>query len=91
MTPSVTGSFVNEEKPYAVQGPWLQVLLPMELAERMIHELQVLSNPEQVSLKNQKEFQKFKQLKSNLYFSKFIACLTSNVHMERIQSHDHRG
>lgn len=46
--PSVTGAFVSVQNPYAIQGPWLQVLLPDNLAERMASEFQILNNPEQV-------------------------------------------
>lgn len=48
VAPSVTGTLVSKEKPYVVQGPWLQVLLPEDLAERMAQEFQALSTPEQV-------------------------------------------
>ncbi|XP_020281845.1 suppressor of fused homolog isoform X2 [Pseudomyrmex gracilis] len=44
VAPSVTGTFVSKEKPYVVQGPWLQVLLSEELAEKMAEEFQVLSS-----------------------------------------------
>ncbi|XP_066582355.1 suppressor of fused homolog [Prorops nasuta] len=50
VAPSVTGTLVSKEKPYVVQGPWLQVLLPEELSQRMAQEFQVLSNPEEVEL-----------------------------------------
>lgn len=49
VAPSVTGTFVSKEKPYVVQGPWLQVLLPEELAERMAEEFQVLNTPDNVT------------------------------------------
>ncbi|EZA62527.1 Suppressor of fused-like protein [Ooceraea biroi] len=48
VAPSVTGTFVTEEKPYAVRGPWLQVLLSEELAGRMAGEFQVLNTPDKV-------------------------------------------
>lgn len=48
VAPSVTGTLVSREKPYVVQGPWLQVLLPEDLSERMAHEFQILSSPNQV-------------------------------------------
>lgn len=50
--PSVTGSFVSVQNPYAIQGPWLQVLLPDELAEKMASEFQILNHPEQVKKTN---------------------------------------
>ena len=46
----VTGTLVSREKPYAIQGPWLQVFLPDELVQRMDEDLQVLNNPQQVVL-----------------------------------------
>lgn len=49
VAPSVTGTLVTEEKPYVVQGPWLQVLLSEDLAEKMAQEFQILNSPEQVS------------------------------------------
>lgn len=45
---TVTNTIVTKEKPYMVQGPWLQALIPDELAAKMAPELQVLSNPQQV-------------------------------------------
>ncbi|XP_015592107.1 suppressor of fused homolog [Cephus cinctus] len=50
VAPSVTGTLVTKEKPYAVQGPWLQVLLPEDLADKMAQEFQILSNPGQIPL-----------------------------------------
>lgn len=52
VAPSVTGTLVSKERPYVVQGPWLQVLLPDELTERMAQEFQVLATPEQVLFKS---------------------------------------
>jgi suppressor of fused-like protein len=49
VAPSVTGTLVSKERPYVVQGPWLQVLLPEDLSERMAQEFQILSTPENVS------------------------------------------
>lgn len=49
VAPSVTGTLVTKEKPYVLQGPWLQVLLPENLAERMSYEFQILNVPSQVS------------------------------------------
>lgn len=48
VAPSVTGTFVSKEKPYVVQGPWLQVLLSEELAEKMAEEFQILNTPDKV-------------------------------------------
>lgn len=50
VAPSVTGTLVTKEKPYVVQGPWLQVLLSEDLAERMAYEFQILNVPSQVQL-----------------------------------------
>lgn len=47
---SVTGTLVSRERPYVVQGPWLQVLIPDELAEKMAHEFQVFNTPHQVTI-----------------------------------------
>lgn len=48
VAPSVTGTLVTKEKPYVLQGPWLQVLLSEELYERMAQEFQVLNAPDKV-------------------------------------------
>lgn len=48
VAPSVTGTLVSREKPYVVQGPWLQVLLPEDLTEKMAQEFQILNSPSQV-------------------------------------------
>ncbi|XP_046626497.1 suppressor of fused homolog [Neodiprion virginianus] len=50
VAPTVTGTLVTEEKPYVVQGPWLQVLLSEDLAEKMAQEFQILNSPEQLEL-----------------------------------------
>lgn len=50
VAPSVTGTLVSKEKPYVVQGPWLQVLLPDDLSEKMAEEFQILNTPEQIQL-----------------------------------------
>ncbi|XP_072765960.1 suppressor of fused homolog [Anoplolepis gracilipes] len=46
VAPSVTGTFVSKDRPYVVQGPWLQVLLSEELSERMAEEFQILNTSE---------------------------------------------
>ena len=38
VTESVSGSNVSLESPYAIHGPWLQVLIPRESLENMINE-----------------------------------------------------
>lgn len=48
VAPSVTGTFVSKDRPYVVQGPWLQVLLSEELSERMAEEFQILNTPDKV-------------------------------------------
>lgn len=48
VAPSVTGTFVSKDRPYVVQGPWLQVLLSEELSERMAEEFQILNAPDKV-------------------------------------------
>lgn len=50
VAPSVTGTFVSKDRPYVVQGPWLQVLLSEELSERMAEEFQVLNTPDKVMM-----------------------------------------
>lgn len=54
VAPSVTGTFVSKEKPYVIQGPWLQVLLPVELAEKMAEEFEVLSTPNEVKSRRER-------------------------------------
>ncbi|XP_012283229.1 suppressor of fused homolog [Orussus abietinus] len=50
VAPTVTGTLVSKERPYVIQGPWLQVLLPEDLTERMAQEFQVLSMPNHIQL-----------------------------------------
>lgn len=47
--PSVTGSFVNTEHPYAAHGPWLQVLLTEENIEEMLEAFRIFSNLDEAS------------------------------------------
>ena len=51
VTPSVSGSFVTEERPYAIHGPWLQVLIPDNYIDRMLADLDELSDQGNVSNK----------------------------------------
>lgn len=51
VTPSVSGSFVTEEQPYAIHGPWLQVLIPDNYIDRMLADLDELSDQGNVSNK----------------------------------------
>jgi len=46
---TVTGTFVDTDKPYVAHGPWLQVLIPEDFIEPMADTLEPLNNPEQVS------------------------------------------
>lgn len=48
---SVTGTFVNPTTPYASHGPWLQVLIPDDLAAEMARDFDILSaNVEDITL-----------------------------------------
>lgn len=47
---SVTGTLVDSEHPFVAQGPWLQVLIPDDLAQDMAITFQVLATPEALSL-----------------------------------------
>lgn len=47
---SVTGTLVDPEHPFVSQGPWLQVLIPDDLAQDMAITFQVLATPEALSL-----------------------------------------
>lgn len=43
LPPTVAGAFVTPEKPYAVRGGWLQVLIPPSLARAMAPQVSALS------------------------------------------------
>jgi suppressor of fused-like protein len=45
----VTGTLVDPEHPYVAHGPWLQVLIPDELAQIMSESFEVFNNLEEVS------------------------------------------
>ncbi|KAG8282827.1 hypothetical protein J6590_028799 [Homalodisca vitripennis] len=47
---SVTGTFVDADKPYVAHGPWLQVLIPEDFIEIMATSLEPLNNPDQLTL-----------------------------------------
>lgn len=49
VAPTVTGTLVDPEHPYVAHGPWLQVLIPDELAQAMSESFEVFNNPEEVS------------------------------------------
>lgn len=48
VTPSVSGSSVTREQPYALLGPWLQVLIVKEDIDLMLSELDDVSDLEKV-------------------------------------------
>lgn len=50
VAPTVTGTLVTMENPYILQGPWLQVLIPDALSQRMSQEFQILNSLDQVSI-----------------------------------------
>ena len=49
VAPSVQGSVCTESQPYVARGRWLQVRLPPALVDRMLCDLNVLTDPDQVS------------------------------------------
>ncbi|KAJ9584731.1 hypothetical protein L9F63_020936, partial [Diploptera punctata] len=50
VAPTVTGTLVDSEHPYVAHGPWLQVLIPDELAQIMSQSFEVLNNPLEVNV-----------------------------------------
>jgi suppressor of fused-like protein len=50
VAPSVTGTLVDPEHPYVAHGPWLQVLIPDELAEVMSESFEVFNNQDEVNI-----------------------------------------
>ncbi|GLH08101.1 Suppressor of fused homolog [Gryllus bimaculatus] len=50
VAPTVTGTFVDAEHPYVSRGPWLQVLIPDDLADEMSDSFEVFTNLDEVSL-----------------------------------------
>lgn len=48
VTPSVSGSFVSMNERYAIHGPWLQVLIPDEFIDKMLIDLDQLSDHESI-------------------------------------------
>ncbi|XP_054168726.1 suppressor of fused homolog [Oppia nitens] len=44
VTPAVSGSFVSITQPYAIHGPWLQVLIPNDYIDRMLADLNQLDD-----------------------------------------------
>jgi hypothetical protein len=49
VAPTVTGTLVDSEHPYVAHGPWLQVLIPDDLAQVMSDNFEVLNNAGEVS------------------------------------------
>ncbi|CAH1175604.1 unnamed protein product [Phaedon cochleariae] len=47
---SVTGTLVDQERPFVAQGAWLQVLVADDLAQDMAVTFQALANPEALAL-----------------------------------------
>ncbi|CAG2160262.1 unnamed protein product [Oppiella nova] len=50
VTPSVSGSFVSLSQRYAIRGPWLQVLIPNDYIDRMLLDLDELSQNDMTDL-----------------------------------------
>lgn len=48
VAPTVTGTLVDQEHPYVAHGPWLQVLIPDDLAQLISDSFEDLDNPEEV-------------------------------------------
>ncbi|XP_049804472.1 suppressor of fused homolog [Schistocerca nitens] len=44
VAPTVTGTLVDDDNPYVAHGPWLQVLIPDELADEMSESFEIFSN-----------------------------------------------
>lgn len=49
VAPTVTGTLVDTDHPYVAHGPWLQVLIPEELADEMSENFEVFMNADMVS------------------------------------------
>lgn len=49
LTESVSGSYVTLEQPFALHGPWLQVLIPNESVDKVFSDLQELNTLDSVS------------------------------------------
>uniref|UniRef100_A0A1B6C1J0 Suppressor of fused homolog n=1 Tax=Clastoptera arizonana TaxID=38151 RepID=A0A1B6C1J0_9HEMI len=50
VTTSVTGTFVDVDKPYVAHGPWLQVLITEDFIDEMAETLEPLNNPDELTL-----------------------------------------
>jgi len=50
VTPAVEGAFVTCEQPYAIHGPWLQVLIRNEAIEEMLQDLEDISDLDVIEL-----------------------------------------
>lgn len=49
LTESVTGSYVNTQQPFALHGPWLQVLIPNQSLDLVLQDLSQLNSLQSVS------------------------------------------
>lgn len=49
VSPAVAGAFVDASCPYAVRGPWLQVLIPDDFLPTLVEDLADLADPDEVS------------------------------------------
>lgn len=47
---SVTGTFVDTDKPYVAHGPWLQVLITEDFIDEMADTLEPLNTPDEVCI-----------------------------------------
>ncbi|KAG0716764.1 Suppressor of fused [Chionoecetes opilio] len=50
VAPSVAGAFVDAASPYAVRGPWLQLLVPDDFLMTLVEDLADLADPDEVAL-----------------------------------------
>ncbi|XP_796446.2 suppressor of fused homolog [Strongylocentrotus purpuratus] len=50
VSPSVEGSFVEENHPFVAKGPWLQLLIRSDFAETMANDLEFLQSTENLEL-----------------------------------------
>lgn len=52
VTTAVAGAYVNREQPYALHGPWLQILIPDEQLDSILSELENIDYLDKVTEKN---------------------------------------
>ncbi|VVD03963.1 suppressor of fused homolog [Leptidea sinapis] len=55
LTPRVLGAFTTPQKPYAVRGSWLQILIPKDLAEDMAKKVSSLSSLAEIDSETDEE------------------------------------